>query len=295
MLISPLVPKGSIFQHPQCSAKFKAANGSCTGSASKGSDSGGAQFEHSSLPATIKNLFGLSDFLTERDAWAGDLSELLSMATPRADTPLHLPPAHPPQTPWVPAGGMPPEPPPPPPPIGPPWCANATSSGLPCTLFAAGKMCQDQDMIGSGGAARGTIASCLQWCTATPNCKVFSITGKCDHGSCGWCVRYSGCTPRSTNDPEYDTFERTNAATSAGVRRLAADEAAPGPRHCSAKGGSSGDCAAPATADSKQMNRMRTLGALTGAPLPEGTPSSADANAWTAARWAEYMRGAGGR
>ena len=37
------------------------------------------------------------------------------------------------------------------------------------------------------------------------------------------------------------------------------------------------------------MNRMRTLGALTGAPLPEGTPSSADASAWTAARWAEYM------
>ena len=37
------------------------------------------------------------------------------------------------------------------------------------------------------------------------------------------------------------------------------------------------------------MNRMRTLGALTGAALPEGTPSPADANAWTAARWVEYM------
>ena len=58
-----------------------------------------SQFEHSSIPATVKNLFNLSSFLTKRDAWAGSMHELL---TPEADGPLnqgpmHLPDALPPQ------------------------------------------------------------------------------------------------------------------------------------------------------------------------------------------------------
>ena len=62
MLISPLVGKGAVHQHPSCSSRFKAApfDGDCTdGGKSAGSDEGGAQFEHSSLPATAKSLFNL--------------------------------------------------------------------------------------------------------------------------------------------------------------------------------------------------------------------------------------------
>ena len=62
MLISPLVGKGAVHQHPSCSSRFKAGpfDGDCTdGGKSAGSDEGGAQFEHSSLPATAKSLFNL--------------------------------------------------------------------------------------------------------------------------------------------------------------------------------------------------------------------------------------------
>ena len=59
MLISPWVAKGTVFQEPQ-------AGPSPT-----------SQFELTSVPATIKNLFNLSSFLTKRDAWAGNFEELL--------------------------------------------------------------------------------------------------------------------------------------------------------------------------------------------------------------------------
>ena len=99
-------------QQPQCSAKYKRGDGTCTDNGrSRGTDRGGAQFEHSSLPATIKSLFNLSGFLTERDSWAGDMVELLTEPEPRTDTPLHFPAAHPFTGPWIPAGGMPPPPP----------------------------------------------------------------------------------------------------------------------------------------------------------------------------------------
>ena len=48
MLISPWVAKGAVFQEPACSAQA-AANGSCAGGAAAG-----AQFEHSSIPGTVK-------------------------------------------------------------------------------------------------------------------------------------------------------------------------------------------------------------------------------------------------
>jgi hypothetical protein len=62
MLISPLVPKGAVLQHPSCSAEFRrqgdqvgvGAAGCADGGKSRGNDHGGAQFEHSSLSATIK-------------------------------------------------------------------------------------------------------------------------------------------------------------------------------------------------------------------------------------------------
>ena len=49
MLISPWVREGSVIQAPRA-GPFASS-----------------QFEHSSIPATIKGLFGLTDFLTKRD------------------------------------------------------------------------------------------------------------------------------------------------------------------------------------------------------------------------------------
>ncbi|GKC15993.1 non-specific phospholipase C1 [Tanacetum coccineum] len=56
----------------------------------KGTDS---QYEHSSIPATVKKLFNLdSDFLTKRDAWAGTFESCFNIRdTPRDDCPEKLP------------------------------------------------------------------------------------------------------------------------------------------------------------------------------------------------------------
>ncbi len=48
-------------------------------------------YEHSSVPATLKNLFGLPDFLTARDRAAHTFEGVASLSTPRQDTPLTLP------------------------------------------------------------------------------------------------------------------------------------------------------------------------------------------------------------
>ncbi|XP_006663021.2 non-specific phospholipase C4-like [Oryza brachyantha] len=50
-----------------------------------------SQYEHSSIPATVKKIFGLKEFLTRRDAWAGTFDTVLTRATPRADCPAKLP------------------------------------------------------------------------------------------------------------------------------------------------------------------------------------------------------------
>ncbi len=45
-----------------------------------------SQYEHSSIPATVKKLFNLQGpFLTARDAWAGTFDSVLSLNTPRTD------------------------------------------------------------------------------------------------------------------------------------------------------------------------------------------------------------------
>eukprot|EP01052_Picozoa_sp_SAG31_P030363 SAG31_NODE_3109_length_4665_cov_2.150022_1_plen_245_part_10 len=77
MLISPWVAKGAVFQQPRGPTST-------------------SEFEHSSIPATMKQLFNLSTFLTRRDAWAGSIDELL-LEAPRADDdcPMHLPDAPP--------------------------------------------------------------------------------------------------------------------------------------------------------------------------------------------------------
>ena len=83
-LISPFVAKGSVFQRPKGPMNT-------------------SQFEHTSVPATLKNLFNLSGFLTKRDEWAGSFHELL-LDAPRADAdmPMHLPTPPAAATPWGP-------------------------------------------------------------------------------------------------------------------------------------------------------------------------------------------------
>jgi phospholipase C len=75
LLISPWVEKGAVFQEPKGPTKT-------------------SQFEHSSLSATITNLFNLSGslgphdgFLTERDAWVSVLAPL-AMAQTRCCGPV---------------------------------------------------------------------------------------------------------------------------------------------------------------------------------------------------------------
>ncbi|XP_043694343.1 non-specific phospholipase C3-like [Telopea speciosissima] len=50
-----------------------------------------SQFEHSSIPAAVKKIFNLKDFLTKRDEWAGTFETLLTRTTPRTDCPVTLP------------------------------------------------------------------------------------------------------------------------------------------------------------------------------------------------------------
>ncbi|EMS52170.1 Non-hemolytic phospholipase C [Triticum urartu] len=75
ILISPWIDKGTVMHGP---------NGSPTPT---------SQFEHSSIPATVKKLFNLpQDFLTKRDAWAGTFEGVVQTRTePRTDCPEQLP------------------------------------------------------------------------------------------------------------------------------------------------------------------------------------------------------------
>lgn len=75
LLISPWINKGTVLHEP--------TNGSTPSS----------QYEHSSLPATVKKLFNLpGGYLTQRDAWAGTFEHLLyERSTPRTDFPEVLP------------------------------------------------------------------------------------------------------------------------------------------------------------------------------------------------------------
>ncbi|KAG8496492.1 hypothetical protein CXB51_007548 [Gossypium anomalum] len=63
-----------------------------------------SQFEHSSIPATVKKLFNLnSNFLTKRDAWAATFENYFKLrTTPRTDCPETLPEVTTSLTPWGP-------------------------------------------------------------------------------------------------------------------------------------------------------------------------------------------------
>lgn len=46
-----------------------------------------SEYEHSSIPATVKKIFNLKDFLTKRDAWAGTFEGVINRTSPRIDCP----------------------------------------------------------------------------------------------------------------------------------------------------------------------------------------------------------------
>ncbi|KAM2057722.1 hypothetical protein ACFX16_030377 [Malus domestica] len=58
-----------------------------------GSPSPTSEFEHSSIPATVKKIFNLTaPFLTKRDEWAGTFESIVQTRTePRTDCPEQLP------------------------------------------------------------------------------------------------------------------------------------------------------------------------------------------------------------
>ncbi|KAM7480161.1 hypothetical protein LguiA_028374 [Lonicera macranthoides] len=76
IMVSPWIKKGTVITRP----KGPAPN---------------SEFEHSSIPATIKKMFNLSsNFLTHRDAWAGTFEHVVGQLTsPRTDCPVVLPDA----------------------------------------------------------------------------------------------------------------------------------------------------------------------------------------------------------
>ncbi|KAI9079635.1 hypothetical protein K1719_038256 [Acacia pycnantha] len=74
IMVSPWIKKGTVISSP----KGPAAS---------------SEFEHSSIPATIKKMFNLSsNFLTHRDAWAGTFELVVGdLTSPRTDCPVTLP------------------------------------------------------------------------------------------------------------------------------------------------------------------------------------------------------------
>ncbi|MBA0575316.1 hypothetical protein Golob_027899, partial [Gossypium lobatum] len=76
IMVSPWIKKGTVISGPK--GPFP-----------------NSEFEHSSIPATIKKMFNLSsNFLTHRDAWAGTFEHVVGeLSSPRTDCPEKLPEA----------------------------------------------------------------------------------------------------------------------------------------------------------------------------------------------------------
>ncbi|XP_008803348.2 non-specific phospholipase C2-like [Phoenix dactylifera] len=75
IMVSPWIDKGTVIHGPN------------------GVPSPTSEYEHSSIPATVKKIFDLpSPYLTQRDAWAGTFEGIMQSRTePRADCPVQLP------------------------------------------------------------------------------------------------------------------------------------------------------------------------------------------------------------
>jgi len=73
VLISPWIEKGTVVHGP--------VNGPTPYS----------EYDHSSVHATLKKMFGLSSFLSKRDEWAGTFEHIFTRTTPRTDCPAEMP------------------------------------------------------------------------------------------------------------------------------------------------------------------------------------------------------------
>ncbi|KNC55222.1 phosphatidylglycerol specific phospholipase C [Thecamonas trahens ATCC 50062] len=73
--VSPLIPKGTVVHEPEPDVKPQPTS----------------RFSHASLYASLKNIFGLTETLTKRDAWAAPFDSVVSLTTPRTDCPTTLP------------------------------------------------------------------------------------------------------------------------------------------------------------------------------------------------------------
>ncbi|KAH6793793.1 non-specific phospholipase C4 [Perilla frutescens var. hirtella] len=71
IFISPWIEKGTVIHGP--SGPFPSS-----------------EFEHSSIPATVKKIFNLNEFLTKRDEWAGTFDIAINRSSPRNDCPETL-------------------------------------------------------------------------------------------------------------------------------------------------------------------------------------------------------------
>ncbi|KAG9445912.1 hypothetical protein H6P81_012040 [Aristolochia fimbriata] len=74
IMVSPWIKKGTVISRPS-------------------GPTSSSEFEHSSIPATIKKMFNLnSNYLTHRDAWAGTFEQVVGeLTSPRTDCPERLP------------------------------------------------------------------------------------------------------------------------------------------------------------------------------------------------------------
>ncbi|GFQ03787.1 non-specific phospholipase c6 [Phtheirospermum japonicum] len=74
IMVSPWIEKGTVISRPK-------------------GPSPNSEYEHSSIPATLKKIFNLSShFLTHRDAWAGTFEQVVGqLNSPRTDCPEFLP------------------------------------------------------------------------------------------------------------------------------------------------------------------------------------------------------------
>jgi len=71
VVVSPWIKKNTVVHEPKGPTKT-------------------SQYDHTSIAATVKKIFGTKRFLTKRDAWAGTFEHIFSLKAPRKDCPLNL-------------------------------------------------------------------------------------------------------------------------------------------------------------------------------------------------------------
>ena len=96
----------------------------------------------------------------------------------------------------------------PPPPPDNRTCGTGAGQ-LPCKELAHGKICNDTNLLGQGSKLT-TVGECYDWCNEDTACKFFSLDLQ---PKVSWCIRYSGCRLRTTDDPSYTTYAMDNVST----------------------------------------------------------------------------------